>query len=235
MLRLLDIFAGIGGMSLGLQRSGHFRPVAFCEINPFCHHVLRKHWPEVPIYGDVRALTRDRLHADGIAVDAICGGFPCQDISAAGRGAGLHGARSVLWREFARLLGDLRPRYAIVENTDALTFRGLGTVLGDLADLGFDAVWHSIPASALGARHLRRRVWIVAHTDRSGLEEQFYRHAPELATALGTHAWGFEPELDRVAPWLPYRVDRVQALGNSAVPQIPELIGRLIGNLEATL
>jgi DNA (cytosine-5)-methyltransferase 1 len=161
--KLLDLFSGIGGFSLGLERTGGFKTVAFCEIDPFCRKVLRKHWPEVPQYDDVRTLTAERLAADGIAVDAICGGFPCQDISTAGAGAGIEGKRSGLWKEYARIVGEVRPRVVVVENVSALLARGMGRVLGDLAALGYDAEWHCIPASALGAPHRRDRTWIVAH------------------------------------------------------------------------
>jgi len=164
MYRLLDLFSGIGGFSLGLERSGGFKTVAFCEVEPFCQKILTKHWPEVPIYGDVRELNADRLAADGIGIDAICGGFPCQDISTAGKGAGIEGERSGLWSEYARLIGELRPRYVFVENVAALLSRGLDRVLGDLAALGYDAEWHCIPASAVGAPHRRDRIWIVAYT-----------------------------------------------------------------------
>src|SRR5574343_1702489 len=119
-LRVLDIFAGIGGFSLGLERTGGFETVAFCEIDPFCRRVLAKHWPDVPCYEDVRSLTAERLAADGIAVDVICGGFPCQDISVAGKGAGIEGSRSGLWSEYARIIGEVRPRYAWVENSPLL-------------------------------------------------------------------------------------------------------------------
>lgn len=161
MMHLLDLFSGIGGFSLGLERSGAFKTVAFCEIEPYCQKVLAKHWPQVPIYDDVRTITADRLASDGIAVDAICGGFPCQDISCAGKGAGLEGERSGLWFEYARIIGELRPRYVIVENVSALLSRGLDRVLGTLASLGYDAEWHCIPASAIGAPHRRDRVWII--------------------------------------------------------------------------
>ena len=122
--RLLDLFSGIGGFSLGLERSGAFETVAFCEIEPFCRRVLAKHWPKVPCFDDVRKLTATRLAADGIAVDAICGGFPCQDISFAGNGAGLEGDRSGLFYEYDLLVGELRPRLVIVENVKALLYRG---------------------------------------------------------------------------------------------------------------
>jgi len=161
-MNVLDLFSGIGGFSLGLERAG-MRTVAFCESDPYCRAVIAKHWPNVPIYDDVRTLTGERLRADRIAVDVICGGFPCQDISVAGKGAGIVGERSGLWSEFARIIGEVRPQYVIVENVAVLLGRGIERVLGNLAALGFDAEWHCIPASAVGAPHRRDRVWIVAH------------------------------------------------------------------------
>jgi DNA (cytosine-5)-methyltransferase 1 len=171
-LKVLSLFAGIGGFDLGLERTGGFKTVAFCEIEPFAQRVLKKHWSEVPIYGDVRELTAERLRADGIAVDVICGGFPCQDISIAGKGAGLAGERSGLWSEIVRLARDIRPQFLILENVSALLARGLGGVLGDLASLGYDAEWHCIPASAVGAPHRRDRIWILAHPRRARLHER---------------------------------------------------------------
>jgi DNA (cytosine-5)-methyltransferase 1 len=170
--RVLDLFSGIGGFSLGLERTGGFETVAFCEIEPYCRRVLAKQWPNVPCYADVRELTADTLRRDGIAVDVICGGFPCQDLSFAGKRAGLEGARSGLWSEEARLIDELRPRYVIVENVPGLLSLGMGTVLGDLSTLGYDAVWDCIPASAIGAPHRRDRVWIVAHAISDELREQ---------------------------------------------------------------
>ena len=171
-LRILDLFSGIGGFSLGLERTGGFETVAFCEIEPFPRKVLAKHWPEVPCYDDVRTLTAERLAADGIAaVDVITGGFPCQDLSSAGRRAGIgEGTRSGLYAEVLRLACDLRPQFIILENVAGLLSgpseqRGqwFGRVLGDLASIGYDAEWENIPASALGAPHRRERVWIVAY------------------------------------------------------------------------
>jgi DNA (cytosine-5)-methyltransferase 1 len=180
-LRLLDLFSGIGGFSLGLERTGGFETVAFCEISAKCRHLLNHHWPEVPAYDDICTLTADRLAADGIGVDAICGGFPCQDISLAGAGAGLAGERSGLWREYARLVGELRPRVVIVENVSALLGRGLGVVLGDLAALGYDAGWDCIPASAVGAPHRRDRLWLVAYA--RGEQHEGYSDALRRAVA----------------------------------------------------
>lgn len=169
-LSVLDLFSGIGGFSLGLERTGGFETVAFCEIEPFCRRVLAKHWPKVPCYEDVRTLSADTLRRDGIAVDVICGGFPCQDISAAGRGEGLAGARSGLWFEYSRLIRELRPQLVIVENVAELLGRGMGEVLGALAENGYDACWRSIPASEIGAPHPRDRIWIVAYASSAGLE-----------------------------------------------------------------
>jgi DNA (cytosine-5)-methyltransferase 1 len=170
-LKVLDLFSGIGGFSLGLDRAGGFETVAFCEIEPFPRRVLAKHWPEVPCYEDVTKLTGDILKRDGISVDVITGGFPCQDISVAGKQAGIgEGTRSGLWSEIVRLIGELAPRYVIVENVAALLSgpsqqRGgwFGSILGDLAECGYDAEWENIPAAALGAPHRRERVWIVAY------------------------------------------------------------------------
>lgn len=171
-MRVLDLFAGIGGFSLGLERSG-FQTVAFCEIDPYCRKVLAKHWPEVPIYEDVKKLTAERLARNGIEVDVLTGGFPCQDISVAGKRAGIgEGTRSGLWSEVARLISELRPRYAVMENVTALlsgdSGRWFGRVLGDLAEIGYDAEWHCIPASHVGAHHRRDRVWIVAYPNGNG-------------------------------------------------------------------
>src|SRR5690348_7144513 len=119
-LRVLDLFSGIGGFSLGLERTGGFETVAFCEIDPFCRRVLAKHWPNVPCFEDVTTLRGESVGP----VDAICGGFPCQDISYAGNGAGLAGARSGLWFEYARLIRELGPKLVLVENVAALLSRG---------------------------------------------------------------------------------------------------------------
>jgi len=162
VMRILDLFSGIGAFSLGLERAG-MRTVAFCESDPFCQRVLAKHWPEVPCYDDVRTLTADQLRHDGIRVDVICGGFPCQDVSRAGKRAGLTGSNSGLYRELVRAIRLVRPKHAIVENVAALVGDGLDVVLGEMAEIGFDTEWDCVPASAVGAPHYRDRVWIVAH------------------------------------------------------------------------
>ncbi len=173
-MKVLDLFSGIGGFALGLEAAG-FETAAFCEIDPYAQKVLKKNWPGVPIYDDVRRITADRLVSDGVGVDVITGGFPCQDISVAGNQKGIDAERSGLWSECARLLGDIRPRYAIFENvTNLLTGDGgdwFKRVLWDISSVGYDAEWHCIPASAIGAYHHRDRVWIVAYPngdDRRG-------------------------------------------------------------------
>lgn len=176
-LKVLDLFSGIGGFSLGLERTGGFETVAFCEIDPFCRQVLRKHWPDVPIFEDVRSLTAD----DTGPVDVICGGFPCQDISFAGKGAGLAGERSGLWSEIRRLTDNIRPQYLVVENVSALLSRGLGDVLADLASIRYDAEWHCIPASAVGAPHRRDRVWIIAYPEEERRSETRELRCKQLA------------------------------------------------------
>jgi DNA (cytosine-5)-methyltransferase 1 len=157
-LKVLDLFSGIGGFSLGLERAG-MQTVAFCEIDKKAQQVLRKHWPDVPVFEDVTTLKGDQIGT----VDVICGGFPCQDISLAGKGAGLEGARSGLWWEFHRLIKEIKPSWVIAENVSALRSRGLDEVLRSLAEIRYDAEWHCIPASAVGAPHQRDRIWIVAY------------------------------------------------------------------------
>ena len=165
-MQVLDLFSGIGGFSLGLEKAG-METVAFCEIEDYPRKVLEKHWPGIPIYKDVTKLNKKVLDDDGITVDVICGGFPCQDLSVAGKQKGIEAERSGLWGEFSRLIGEIRPRYAIVENVTNLLSgdRGgwFGRLLGDLAEIGYDAEWHCIRASDIGARHHRDRVWIVAY------------------------------------------------------------------------
>jgi DNA (cytosine-5)-methyltransferase 1 len=242
--RVLSLFAGIGGFDLGLERTGGFKTVAFCEIDKAARAILRKHWPRVPVYPDVRELTEKALRHDGMGPNCIVGGFPCQDLSTSGSGLGLRGERSGLWAEYARLIREIRPRYIIVENSPELLAGWMGEVLGTLAELGYDAEWEVIPAWAVGAPHRRERIWIVAcpagvgssrpwglvesitpatdaYREASGLKRAFQRR--ELPYVCGGHD-GLSPYVDRAA---------IKALGNAVVPQIPELIGRAILAAEA--
>lgn len=238
-MKVLDLFSGIGGFSLGLERAG-MTTVAFCEIEPYCQRVLAKHWPGVPIYDDIRELTADTLRRDGIAVDVICGGWPCQDISVAGKREGIDGSRSGLWSEIRRLICDLRPKFAVMENSANLLNCGFERVLGELAAIGYDAEWHCLRASSVGAPFEGDRIYILAtpykihgqagmglcapYIDarsilvaRSEFCSQVWMETTRRSARMGH---GFSDFVDR-------RV-RTECLGNAVVPQIPELIGRAI-------
>jgi len=189
----LDLFSGIGGFALGAHRAGmRFAAHYFSEVDPWAVELYQKRFPDAIPLGDIRGIDgkalADTARADGESRTGrrgirksdtpragwvLTGGFPCQDISFAGKGAGLSGARSGLWWEYHRLIDELRPRYAIVENVAALYVRGLDVILGSLAELGFDAEWDCIKASDVGAPHRRARIWIVAYpeefTERAGL------------------------------------------------------------------
>jgi DNA (cytosine-5)-methyltransferase 1 len=261
MLRVMDLFSGIGGFSLGLKRAGGFRTVAYCEIDPYCQQVLQARMHDgsldsAPICTDVRALDGGPWHG---AVEVICGGFPCQDISIAGKRAGIDGERSGLWSEIARLVRQVRPLYVFVENVAALLTGGLERVLGDLASCGYDAEWDVIPACALGASHIRERVWILAYPQSKQGRRVFERGIPPDSgtgrealddTVRGRHGvsapkvfpgrdgleyaggWAPEPCVGRVVDGFPGRVDRLRALGNAVVPQVVEWIGRRLMEVE---
>lgn len=157
-----SLFAGIGGIDLGLERAGwecRFQ----VEWDPFCQRVLAKHWPDVTRYGDITGVDWSGVER----VDLLAGGFPCQPFSVAGKQRRLDDERW-LWPEFARAIRELRPSLVLVENVPGLLVGGMDAVLGDLAELGYDAEWESIPAAAVGAPHLRYRVWVVAHANGQG-------------------------------------------------------------------
>lgn len=167
MLTFGSLFAGIGGIDLGFERAG-MKCVWQVENNEYAIKILEKHWPDVKRYKDITKTDFTKVDY----VDIICGGFPCQDISNAGKREGIKGQRSGLWKEFFRAICEIRPKYAVVENVSALINNGLDTVLADLASCGYDARWDCIPASSVGAPHRRDRVFIVAHTKRYGSHER---------------------------------------------------------------
>ena len=272
-----SLFAGIGGFDLGLERAGHACAWQ-CEIDPHARAILNKHWPEVPCYGDIRSIN----WADVEPVDLVCGGYPCQPFSHAGARKGESDPRH-LWPEVAHCLRHLRPRFVLLENVPGHLSLGFGDVLGDLAALGYDAWWDCLPAAALGAPHLRDRVFVVAwrsaaHAHRAGCEK---RHAPaepgQAGLSAGTpdpqwvlgqddpHAAGARrrrfndaaslPESERaagvdlsthwvsgspvapvltVADGVPASVVRsgLKQAGNAIVPQIAELLGGVLAELE---
>jgi DNA (cytosine-5)-methyltransferase 1 len=176
-------------------------------------------------------------------VDVLCGGFPCQDISVAGHGAGIEGERSGLWFEFSRLIGEIRPKYVVAENVPILTKRGLNRVLANLAESGYDAEWDCLPASAFGAPHRRDRIWIVAYPTGSGFqrreEPKASRETQPIVTSsrsctrVGAFDWWVrEPKVGRVVDGISSRVGQTRSLGNALVPQIAEWIGKQIVNYE---
>ena len=168
MLRHLDLFSGIGGFSLGLESTSGFKTVAFCEIEKFPRKVLKKHWPNVKQYKDIKELTNEQLETDGIIpIDIITGGYPCQPFSVAGRKLGEKDKRH-LWPEMFRLVKECRPTWVIGENVSGHIKLGLDTVLEDLESEGYSTRTFSISASSIGANHQRERVWIMANSDNTG-------------------------------------------------------------------
>lgn len=169
MWKVGSLFSGIGGIELGLERAGGFRPVWFVEFNPYCQQVLKKHYPESKVYDDVTRIDWNNVERP----DILTGGFPCQDISNAGQLKGIIiGPRSSLWKNYAEAICTLRPRVALIENVAALAYRGLNVVLTDLAQIGYDAEWFTLSASDVGAPHLRQRLFILAYPNRNGTLEQ---------------------------------------------------------------
>ena len=160
-MRMLDLFSGIGGFSLAAQWTwgDELEIVGFCEIEKYAQKVLQKNFPGVPIHEDITKLNGK----DFKNIDLLTGGFPCQDISIAGKGAGLEGARSGLWTEMHRIISEVRPRFALIENVPMLTIRGGTRVIADLAEIGYDCEWQIVGADDVGAWHRRKRIWIVAY------------------------------------------------------------------------
>jgi DNA (cytosine-5)-methyltransferase 1 len=218
-----SLFSGIGGFDLAAAWMG-WNNVFHCEIDPFCRKVLRKHWPEVPQYDDIRTLNADRLAADGIAVDAICGGFPCQPFSGASRGRRV---AADLWPEMLRIVGSIKPKIIIGENVQELPLRRAAHEFGAL---GYRTVVKRISADDVGADHQRSRWWVCAYTHDKG--ELYSAINAEVARVqeVRQSIWGWAnyARAIRVPDGLPYRMDRNRALGNAVLPIIPELWGRAI-------
>lgn len=162
-MRVGSLFSGCGGTALGFEWSG-YEHAWFVEREPYAQAVLRKNFPGAVVYGDITKVDFKSVPR----VDVLEGGFPCQDISNAGKRAGIEGSRSSLWKDFRRAISDLRPQFVSIENVAALTGRGLDVVLCDLAALGYDAEWHCVSASAVGAPHRRDRIFILAYGNLCG-------------------------------------------------------------------
>ncbi len=220
-----------------------WRTVCAVEIEPYPASVLCARQndgllPPFPIWDDIR--TFDGKPWRGL-VDVVSGGFPCQDISAAGKGAGITGDRSGLWMEMARVLGEVRPQYAFVENSPALTSRGLGVVLGDLAALGYDASWGVLGSAHVGAPHLRERIWIVAYANEISSKTRFWRHIefegeiwgkdsakhPEMYQQVWMEN---QPSSTRMVNGVANWMDRLEAIGNGQVPQCAATAFRILAD-----
>ncbi len=227
-LRILDLFSGIGGFSLGLEATGHFETAAFCEIEPYCKKILKKHWPDVPIFDDIHKLKGTDIGT----VDIITGGYPCQPFSVAGKQKAEQDPRH-LWPEYFRLIKELRPTWVIGENVSGHIKLGLDSVLEDLASEGYSTRTFSISASSIGANHKRERIWTVANSNSKRQQEQWWPISVERQRKKRQELeceswWESEPRVGRVAHGIPKRVDRLKSLGNAVVPHIPYLIGQAI-------
>jgi DNA (cytosine-5)-methyltransferase 1 len=229
-----SLFSGIGGLDLGLERAG-FKVIWQSEIDPFASKVLKKHWPEVTNYGDIKQIDWGTVERP----DVICGGYPCQPFSLAGERKGTDDPRH-LWPWVLEAISRLRPKYAILENVRGHLSMGGTTVIANLASIGYDAEWSIVRASDFGAPHRRERIFIIAYPNvQPDLPPKFTmgRKEPSVNTAgrLGVwdiHSrrgrWAAEPAIPRVDDGLPNRVDRVKGLGNAVVPQVAEYIGHLV-------
>lgn len=252
MLKMLDLFSGIGGFSLAASWTGQIETVAFCEIEPYCQKVLKKHWPDVPIHDDIRTLRGE----DVGSVDIVCGGFPCQPFSVAGKRRGKEDDR-YLWPEMFRVIQETKPTWVIGENVANFVNMALEDCVLDLEGEGYEVQPFIIPACAIGAPHRRDRVWIVAwnstgnrntkvRTIREGENAIPFGICQDVADTdvcnpasqgfqdRANHWWAVEPDVGRVANGIPNRVDRIKGLGNAVVPYIPYQIFKLIVQIEQT-
>lgn len=248
-----SLFSGIGGIELGLEAAGGFRTIWNCEIEPYPSAVLAERWPEIPNLGDITKVDWSGVEKP----DVLCGGFPCQDISQAGKRAGIGGKKSGLWKEYLRAIRELRPRYAVIENVAALVGRGLDVVLTDLAALGYDAEWEIISAADVEAHQNRSRLFLIAYSHsrdgeksiRSAVGIQKQRCIPKEKSPVWQSVRSFADFRNLLVVWnenqnscrergmadgLPRGLDsfiwkeRIRALGNAVVPQVAERVGRAI-------
>lgn len=254
MLTHGSLFSGIGGFDLGFERAG-IETIWQVEIDSYCRRLLARRFRDAERFDDIRECCGWRWDRKYCAcgrkyhlkpVDILTGRFPCQDISRANsQGAGLDGARSGLWVEYHRLICELRPRIAVVENVSALLDDGMGRVIGNLAESGYDCEWDCLPASAFGAYHERDRVFIVAHKQgddgqaRNLLEASAARRSQLQFRRLSSMAMATagerenvrldcEPRLERLVDGTPDRLDRLRGLGNCVDERVAEWIGRRI-------
>ena len=232
-----SLFSGIGGLDLGLERAG-MEVIWQSEIDPYACKVLAKHWPQVPNHGNIK----DINWGDIVRPDIICGGYPCQPFSTAGNRNGADDPRH-LWPWVREAISRIRPKYAILENVRGHITLGLDAVLADLATIGYDAEWTVIRASAVGASHRRERLFIVAYPNEGSMvysdlnggcqatnsdARQVIKIGRRSSNCASGSRWFPEPDVGRVANGVPNRVDRLRGLGNAVVPQVAELVGRMV-------
>ena len=227
----VDLFSGIGGFALAARWCG-IETVQFVEIDPFCQKVLNKNFPGVPIHDDIKT-----YKGGGTSPFLLTGGFPCQDISLAGRGVGLSGERSGLWSEYDRIISEVRPKFIIVENSAGLLVRGLDRVLCDLSKNGYDAEWQVISAKEAGAPHKRERLYVIAYSNgehgkaRLGIIKNGEGKIFPLRLRERFPVWlQAADQFIGMDDGLPARLykDRVRSIGNSIVPQIAYQIMKAI-------
>lgn len=262
-MKVLDLFSGGGGLSYGLEKAG-METIAFCENDSDCHVILSKHWPKTPIFTDIKELKAHRtdfgeiLHLengmpinlatsyDG-EIDLICGGYPCTGHSVAGKKDGFKNEKSALWGEYFRIIGEVRPKYCIIENSHNLRSTGLVEVLRDIGKIGYNAEWSVISAYSVGAPHQRERIYIVLwradvpycdpfrpwqsvsekeKTSCGWWSMRRFKRSP-LFGKIGS----FEPKILRNVDGLSKGLlraeeEKIKQIGNAVVPQIAELIGK---------
>lgn len=220
-----SLFSGIGGIDLGLERAG-MTVKWHSEIDPYACRVLKKHWPDVPNLGDITQVNWEKVPY----VDVIAGGYPCQPFSLSGNRAGENDARH-LWPDFRNAISRIRPRYALLENVRGHLSLGGTAVVADLAAIGYDCEWRIISAASVGANHKRDRLIIVAYPNSVGGPARgtkrpvFWRPSNYFD---GHGWWRTEPAVGRMGHGIPRKVDRLRGLGNAVVPQVAEVVGRLI-------
>ena len=243
-MNYLDLFSGIGGFAFAAKRTwgNDLNIVGFCEIEPYAQKVLEKNFPRVPIYKDIKELDGNKFKN----IDIITGGFPCQDISIAGYGVGIEGDRSGLWSEMLRIISEIRPKFALIENVSAITFRGGARVVTDLAEIGYDTEWQTISAAYVGALHRRNRMWFVSYPSDS--RSEYPKHGEgqenieqsEMVHKCERSVFGNKGEFRekirttefvRKCNGIPHRMDRIKGLGNAIVPQVAEIIMKELKNI----
>lgn len=231
-MKSIELFAGIGGIALAAEWAG-IETVAFCEREPFCQKVLNKHWPDIPIFDDVKTLNREVLEEKGViepngTVDIISGGFPCQPFSIAGKRKGTEDDRD-LWPEMFRIIRELKPTWVVGENVANFSNMELERTCTDLENEGYETQSFIVPACGVNAKHQRYRTFVVAYSNCKGLEgskntrktsrkgKKWNKQFTGCSEAGAT--WAAEPHVGRVANGIPNRVDRIRSLGNAVVPQ----------------